>query len=330
MLKRILILLFVIILCRASLCVSADAVVDRAKVLYELGLLKGTGTAFSEEGIELERNANRAEMCTTVVRMLGKEPKAAYQKNAHPFSDVPDWASDNIGWLYENYLVNGVSATYFGATDIATVKQFSTMLLRVLGYDDSKGDFSYDEAVDVAISLGIAESSAKTRYELSRKDMISMCYNALRTNINNSSRLLIRKLCDEKAVSEIKAHTMGILKAPDVSDAFPNVSENLGEIDVAKISADEFCITLQRAVEEYGVRVAVLPEGGTVMQIPYSGNVYMEKGEISYSSGSAAGYVNKIYVHGLDTSKKYSFIVLKTSSEGEIYLTTGKSGVGRN
>ena len=65
---------------------SAETVEEKAKVLFDLGLLKGTQTEFSIESLELDRNATRAEICTTIVRMLGKgwtpelyfEQKAAY------------------------------------------------------------------------------------------------------------------------------------------------------------------------------------------------------------------------------------------------------------
>ena len=52
---------------------------------------------------------------------------------------------------------------------------------------------------------------------------------------------------------------------------------------------------------------------------------YFEKGEISYPNGSAAGYISELYLYGLDMNKKYSFIVLKTTSEGDLYLSVGKS-----
>ena len=131
--KKVLsLIMFLCLAFSAFTIASAETVEEKAKVLFDLGLLKGTQTEFSIESLELDRNATRAEICTTIVRMLGKEEKSHYQQNPHPFNDVPDWASDYVGWLYENYLVNGVSDTYFGAEDIATVQQFSTMLLMTL------------------------------------------------------------------------------------------------------------------------------------------------------------------------------------------------------
>lgn len=299
--------------------------VKNARDLYDLGLLKGTGTSFSEEGLALDRNATRAEICVTIVRMLGKEAKAAYQQNGHPFADVPAWASDCVGWLYENYLVNGVGPTYFGAQDIATVQQFSAMLLRVLGYNDSRGDFAYENATNVAIAIGLTEADAVYKYELSRKDMINMCHRALRLPIQNSTRFLIRKLCEEGAVDSAAATKLGLLVPPSVSDAFKDVPQNIGGISVSQ-DGGAIRIHLDTPLEHYGVRVFMQDTAGSgAREVKYQGTPYMQKGEIEYIGGGSSGYIRDIYIYGLDVSRKYEFIVLKTSSEAELYQTWGKS-----
>ena len=330
--KKFTALLLAALLCTLPFSALADATFTNAKTLFDLGLLKGTGGAFSYEGLELGRNATRAEVCTTIVRMLGKEKKAAYQQNAHPFSDVPAWASDNIGWLYENYLVSGISDTYFGAMDIATVQQFSTMLLRVLGFDDSRGDFSFDSAVSFAQHYGLLTPEIASRYELSRADMINMCYCALMLNLKNSNRKLIVKLCDERAVIKELAESAGLLKEASLSDSFPGINETLGNITAKKIN-NRYVITLSSSAEEYGLRVYVREAGKLMKEVPLSNRgdgLYMKKSEIYYPGGSRAGYVSELYVYGLDTSKSYSFIVIKTTSEGELYKITGKSSVAES
>ena len=296
-----------------------------------MGLLKGTGSYFSVEGLELSRNATRAEASVTIVRMLGKEAKANYQQNPHPFGDVPVWAGNYVGWLYENYLVNGVGDTYFGAGDIITVQQFSTMLLRVLGYDDSRGDFAYSNAVNFAKGCGLVDAEIASHWELSRKDMINMCYNALRLNIKKSTRTLVKKLCDDGAVNKIVAEASGIMKEPGISDAFPNVPDTLGVISVRE-EIGKFTIKFSRPAEEYGLRVFYKEKGGVLKEValPNSGGYpRMEKGEISYP-GTAAGYLNELYIYGLENGKDYSFIVIKTSSEGTLYDVYGKSAEGKN
>ncbi len=314
-----------LVLCLLLPMGAAAGTVENARILYDLGLLKGTGQGFSEEGLELGRNATRTEICITVVRMLGKEEKANYQANGHPFTDVPAWGSHAVGWLYENYLVNGVSDTYFGAQDTATVQQFSTMLLRVLGYSDKDGDFSYENATRFAISCGLLKMGAEYRHELKRQEMIDMCYTALRMPIKNSKRMLIRKLCDEKAVDREKATALGVLSVPSIADSFASVPTTLSGISVSR-EGSTVKLSLVTPVEHYGVRVFMQDESGSaVTEVKSQGIPYMEKGNIEYLGGGGAGYIREIYIRGLDMSKNYEFIVLKTSSEGELYQITGKS-----
>ncbi|MBO4343286.1 MAG: S-layer homology domain-containing protein, partial [Clostridia bacterium] len=190
--------------------ISADFEQD-ARALYDLGLIKGTGESFSMEALDLDRSATRAEACMTLLRMLGKEEKANYQANPHPFTDVPDWASACIGWLYENRIVNGAAETYFGADDIATVKQFSAMTLRALGYNESEGDFDYDRAVEKALSVGLFDETVGAKYELLRRDMIEIISKAMKTNLRDSYRTLAEKLCDDGAINRALAEELGFL-----------------------------------------------------------------------------------------------------------------------
>ena len=79
----------------ASLAVSvsvnaaSDDAISAAKDLFDAGLMKGNTGTFSVEALELDRPATRAEIAVTITRLLGKETKALYQKNPHPFTDVP-------------------------------------------------------------------------------------------------------------------------------------------------------------------------------------------------------------------------------------------------
>ena len=328
--RKITALLLVLILVLSAVQCCAISIEDKSATLYELGLLKGTGSGFEIENLELNRHATRIEMCISVVRMLGKEEKALYQKNPHPFTDVPAWASHYIGWLYENYLVNGNTDTYFGAQETATVQQFATMLIRVLGYSDKKGDFSYNSAIDFAKHNGIIKYNAANGENLLRSTMFDMCYNALTVNIKNSARTLITKLCDDYAIDSAKAAELNLLKAKTISDSFAGVDETLGKIKVTK-SGSRYVISFVREAEHFGLRVYAMEKGtGITREISLNTNeaVYMKKGEISYYNYDPAGYVSQLYVYGLDQSKNYEFIVIKTTSEGSSYLTVGKSQAG--
>lgn len=306
-----------------------DAALSAAQTLYTLGLLKGNSDTFSAEGMELDRTATRAEISVTITRMLGKDEKARYQQNAHPFTDVPDWASDYVGWLYENYLVNGASDTYFGANDIASVQQFCTMMLRVLGYSDAEGDFYYDSATSFALSIGLIDSQMLNRYELVRGDMVKICLNALQLPIKNSNRLLSTKLSDEKVFSKALAESAGLNVSTNVLEGyFSAVDHTLPDISASK-NGSTIRIRINGDIEEYGVRVFYTSKAQpTVTEVPLgTSGLHYEKGKISYLGGGFAGYIDQLSIFGITDTTDLQVIVIKTSSEDALYNILGKTNI---
>lgn len=164
-----------------------------ADTLKDLGLFLGTGN-----GYELNRNATRVEAAVMVVRLLGKDGQAKVENNKHPFTDVPAWASYYIGYLYRNNLVKGTSATRFNAAAQASPAEFGTMLLRVLGYDDGAGDFSWQKAIDKMVALGIISKSDAAVYSkpstVSRGVMVALSRSALLAKSKNSYYTLLNRL----------------------------------------------------------------------------------------------------------------------------------------
>ena len=309
----------IVLLCIASMLLIGNNYVhaydnegvEAAKALYSLGLLKGTSDTFDIDSMQLDAYATRAQIAVTVTRMLGKDKKAEYQNNPHPFSDVPEWASAQVGWLYENYLVNGVSSKLFGSDDTATLKQFCTMILRVLGYDDSEGDFSYDEAVNFALKINLIDPEMSQSKNLKRENMIKICYKALKTPIKNSKRTLGEKLLDEKVFSKNKAAVLGMGESDPLKDYFSHVENTIGDISIDKIDSD-YVIELENMLEHYGVRVFYVSDSDpTVTEIPLnSGEIYFKKGEVSYPKNSAAGYIDRLYIKNLNNDKNLKVIVI--------------------
>ncbi len=298
--------------CVFSFSVYAEGFEEKAYSLYQLGLIKGTGESYSVESLEPYRPATRTEIAVSLLRLLGKEEKALYQKNPHPFNDVPAWAGDSIGWLYENYYVNGTTATEFGAAEDATVQQFSAMCLRTLGYSEAQGDFTYDGAVHFAAGKGLIDAALESGSILYRSDMIEMCYNTLCAPLKNAARTLADKLCDEGVFTHDMGIAAGVLGNIDVADAFSSVPDGL-----CSITYSNGTIYLSPAVEHYGVRVFYMTEDKIVREAAIT------KGEISYPGGSAAGYISEIKTQDIPAGA--SIIVVKTSSEGENYQTISKS-----
>lgn len=103
----------------------------QAQLLHDLGLFRGT-----ENGFELEKPMTRAEAAAMLTRLLGAEQEALHGTWTHPFADVPQWADPYVGWLYENGLTKGTSATTYGAEQNVTCGQYCTFLARASTDDD--------------------------------------------------------------------------------------------------------------------------------------------------------------------------------------------------
>ncbi len=99
---------------------------DQADMLKSLGLFIGTNNGF-----ELHRHLTRAEAAALIVRFMGEEKNALAKNYKHPFKDVPKWADSYVGWLYQNKITYGVSATSFGTSQNVTYWQFATFLSRI-------------------------------------------------------------------------------------------------------------------------------------------------------------------------------------------------------
>jgi len=126
----------------------------QAQMLHDLGLFQGT-----DEGFQLDKPMTRAQAAVMLVRLLGEEQTALSAKNTHPFTDVPPWADAYIGWLYQNGLTKGTSATTYGSSRRITCHQYSTFLTRA-----SRNDEVYlvipDDEIDACDSVGFTRGDA--------------------------------------------------------------------------------------------------------------------------------------------------------------------------
>jgi len=157
--------------------------------LKELGLFKGV----SETNFNLGRAPSRLEAIVMLVRVLGKEQEALNGTWKHPFTDVPKWANQYVGYAYENGLANGVTPTTFGTSD-SDAKTYLTFVLRALGYSDKNGeDFTWSSPYALASEVGILSD----RVDLDnfwRADVVLVSYAALPVTLKDSSQTLAEKL----------------------------------------------------------------------------------------------------------------------------------------
>lgn len=170
----------------------------QAQNLNDLGLLQG-----NEKGFELDRAPSRIEAGVMLIRLLGKEEEALDKKYPHPFNDVPKWGQHYVGYLYEKGLAQGIGNGAFGSTDLIDDKSYMTFVLRALGYDDSKGDFTWSKAIEKGKEVGVVDTtytSSLGKGKFLRGHMVSFSHQALDVKVKGQSKKLKDKLTEEGAI----------------------------------------------------------------------------------------------------------------------------------
>ena len=185
-------ILLVLSLCGGAYAMSSAR--SAAEALNKLGLFNGVGTkSDGSVDFDLSSEVSRETAATMLVRVLGKEREAENSSTACKFNDVSSWAKKNVAWANANGYMNGYSTTSFGGNDEITAQQYITMLLRVLGYQDSGSsvDFSYDSACSFAKSIGLTDGSYTNNNEsFTRGDLAIVTYSAIYTNVKDSAHTL--------------------------------------------------------------------------------------------------------------------------------------------
>ena len=120
----------------------------QALMLYKLGFITK-----SDKDLEPDRILTRVDAAVMLVRILGGESEVQAARYTHPFTDVPAWASNYVGWLYKKGLVHGISKTKYGSWNKATHKEFVLALSSA-----AKGNDDWE-------SYGIATQEEMTQWQ---------------------------------------------------------------------------------------------------------------------------------------------------------------------
>lgn len=156
---------------------------DKVDTLQSLEILQGNGIS-----LELDKQLNRAEGSAIYFRLMGLQEKSQIFKKENTdynteFKDIPNWAKDNINYLYNQKIVHGVSPNSYGASNLMTAEEFTTLILRGLGYKDMEGDFKWDQSLKKALDIGLINSSEKAYIEngdiFTKEKMAIITYNTL-------------------------------------------------------------------------------------------------------------------------------------------------------
>ena len=205
---------------------SSKAKQTSADILYELDLFKGTDT-----GYELESALTRAQAATLIVRLLGKEAEVDNNPQANVFTDVPEshWAKNYIAYCYENNITYGTGNNTYSPEALIPFEQFSTLVLRTLGYSASP-----ETAIEAAVDSGMLSANGANQLAegtFTRGDTVVLMKKALKTTVNNKKSTLASALQKEGIINRTKALELNIL--PDLT------SEGSLEV-IGELVADKF------------------------------------------------------------------------------------------
>lgn len=183
--------------------IKVGATLDAKKAamrLYYLGFISGDGTDVNG-GIEfsLERGLNRVESAVFAVRLMGAEDEALLMHYSHPFTDVPEWASDYVGYIYHCGLLDDIADTgKLSPKNGENVERFMSYMLYALGYRIENGDYTYYMAANYARAVGICVTDKDS--PLTRADAVVAMYNTLRTTIKDSDRVYSDVLAEKGTI----------------------------------------------------------------------------------------------------------------------------------
>jgi len=166
-----------------------------ADELYALKLFLGVGMDENDLPIfALESRLTRLQALVLTIRLLGLEEEAFAFEGTHPFTDVPDWGDPYVALAFELGITVGVSSTEFGSELHATCQQFTTFLMRALGYNDSDGDFDYDTVLEKALEIELYSEALLEELdsdEFLRADAVLAMVRALLTYIKGSDDTML-------------------------------------------------------------------------------------------------------------------------------------------
>ena len=176
---------------------AATDYTSEADKLYALGLFRGTNT-----GYELSRAPNRAESAAMLLKLLGVEEAAKKANYAHPFTDVPTWASPFVGYMFKHGMTTGIGNQKFGASNLTQANEYMTFVLKALGYTNQ--DFNWQAALKFAADQGIitpADAASLSAQTFNRNEMVHVSYVALNAKIKATHITLAERLIDDAAIS---------------------------------------------------------------------------------------------------------------------------------
>lgn len=183
-----------------------------ACALRELGLFRGTDSPYGA-GFDLELTPTRIQGLIMFLRLLGEEGEAlAYPTGSVVFADVPDWALPYVAYAYDKGYTKGQGVdlqqrVFFGPNGILTARDYTTFLLRALGYKEG-ADFQWLTALDDAKALGLLTEGERALTDaptFHRSQVAYLSYFTLFAKPAGGEELLLERLVAKGTVDQKKA-----------------------------------------------------------------------------------------------------------------------------
>ena len=301
--KRFLTVFFTALLLTAALCVTASAsdYDDAAQDLSAIGMFRGTASGF-----ELDRAPKRSEAAIMLVRLYGaeEEAKAAYDAGqiSHPFTDVSDFTSPYVAWLYDKGITKGATATTFGSAGQCSAKMYCAFLLRALGYEDGV-DFQYADTLEFAQQKGFYDPTMFAGSFL-RDDLAALTYQGLAADLKDGSTYLLDSLVKSGAVDAAAAKPM-----TEKIEAYRAMTAAMNTVDANAMDVDM----------DVQMDMTITAEGET-MQVPSTmqGNMKMIMAEDgSIQMAYTVETVSQEERLNMDVWMKDGWVYLSTAMDGE-------------
>ena len=164
-------------------------------LLKELEIMQG-----NEYGdMMLDKKVSRAEFAKIAIAASPEKNSVAVGLKQSPYRDVPytTWYAPYIkAAVSAGYVVGYLDAT-FRPENTVTYEEAATILLRVLGYDDSTftDAYPYGQISKANDLLMFDELNASLGDELTRRQVMRMVYNSLKATTSTSKKLIASHDC---------------------------------------------------------------------------------------------------------------------------------------
>jgi len=145
------------------------------------------------------------EALTLIIRLMGLEERALAFTGPNPFSDTPAWGASISAFAYNEGITAGIGDGLFAPDRLISYQELTAFMLRILGYSERNGDFSFDHALDKAVDIGLFSEGQRIIQESAnqylRSDAVLNMTNSLLANTKDTDLTLLDTLVTNNVIS---------------------------------------------------------------------------------------------------------------------------------